>query len=125
MRRSELLFASKHAGSSLPPEPAQLEDWLTYQNLLPFPSDLKHSYTHALQALSHAMVLAPQNPFYVLQFAQTASINEEIALALKMYLRTAEMIESDEDDGFLHDANEVARQAWLGVKTVSPSASWR
>lgn len=76
-------------------------------------------YTHALQALSHAMVLAPQNPFYVLQFADTAASNGEFSLALKMYLRSAEMIEEDEEDGFRHDENQVARKAWLGVQEVS------
>ncbi|KAG8882144.1 hypothetical protein FRB97_008632 [Tulasnella sp. 331] len=92
-----------------------VEGWLELADLYSTVKD----YTHALQALSHAMVLAPQNPFYVLQFAETAATNEEYALALKMYLRTAEMVESDEDGGFLHDANEVARQAWLGVKTCT------
>jgi len=76
----------------------------------------EQSYTHALQALSHAMVLAPQNPFYVLQFAETAAVTGDLTLALKMHLRAAEMVESDEEDGFHHDDDDVARRAWAGVK---------
>ncbi|KAG8998748.1 hypothetical protein FRB94_006681 [Tulasnella sp. JGI-2019a] len=93
-----------------------VEGWLELADIYSSVKD----HTHALQSLSHAMVLAPQNPFYVLQFAQAAATNEEFTLALRMYLRTVEMVESDsEDDKFEHDANGVVRQAWLGVKTCT------
>lgn len=69
------------------------------------------------------MVLAPQNPFYVLQFAENASKTDDSALALKMYLRAVEMIEDDEDGGFHHDDNDIARRAWSGVDLVSHISS--
>ncbi|KAG8904611.1 hypothetical protein FRC01_008673 [Tulasnella sp. 417] len=65
------------------------------------------------------MVLAPQNPFYVLQFAETAATNGQWSLALKMYLRVVEMAElpvdeQDKDEGA--GGNGLARRAWVGVK---------
>jgi len=65
-----------------------------------------NSYTHSLQSLSHAMVVAPQNPFYVLQAAETAYTASDVPLATRYYLRAIEMA----DDG------GVARRAWFGVK---------
>ena len=41
----------------------------------------------ALQALSHAMAIAPQNPFYVLRFAETAVLANKLTLAMRMFLR--------------------------------------
>jgi len=89
-----------------------LEGWLELTDLY----ENVNARAQALQALSHAMVISPQNPFYVLQFAELAADNEEIVLALKMHLRAIEMVEGDEEEGFRHDADEVAHRAWLGVQ---------
>jgi cytochrome c-type biogenesis protein CcmH/NrfG len=71
-------------------------------------------YTSSLQALSHALVIAPQNPFYVLQFAETAASNGDWALALKMFLRSVEMLEHEDTAG-----GGEATRGWMGVKLVS------
>lgn len=74
-----------------------------------------------MQALSHAMLLAPQNPFYVLQFAETAATSGQWGLALKMFLRVVEMAELpvDEQDHDGGDSNGLVRRAYVGVKLVS------
>ncbi|XP_006455301.1 hypothetical protein AGABI2DRAFT_145494 [Agaricus bisporus var. bisporus H97] len=65
-------------------------------------------YTSALQALSHALLLAPQNPFTFLQFAETAFSAGDIQLALKNFLIVIDM--SDQTPvGF-------SVRAWWGVK---------
>ncbi|KAH8990742.1 TPR-like protein [Lactarius akahatsu] len=55
-----------------------------------------YQYTSALQALSHVLLLAPQNPFYVLQAAETAYTAEDIPLAIRFFLMTIDMIGDDE-----------------------------
>ncbi|EKM78467.1 hypothetical protein AGABI1DRAFT_92757 [Agaricus bisporus var. burnettii JB137-S8] len=65
-------------------------------------------YTSALQALSHALLLAPQNPFTFLQFAETAFSAGDIQLALRNFLIVIDM--SDQTPvGF-------SVRAWWGVK---------
>jgi hypothetical protein len=72
-------------------------------------------YTHALQALSHSLLLAPQNPFVFLQFAETAYTSGDIPLALKMFLVVLDMNETDD----IHSAPEgISTRAWWGVKLV-------
>ncbi|EJU01484.1 TPR-like protein [Dacryopinax primogenitus] len=66
-------------------------------------------YDHALQALSHALLLAPQNPFHALQFAETAYTGGDIPLALSQFLRVTELVPSSSGQG-------VGLRAWLGVK---------
>jgi len=80
------------------------EGWLELTDLY----SAQYQYTSAMQALSHAMLLAPQNPFYVLQFAETAASAGAWALALKMYLRCVEM-----------DEGGCARRAWFGIKNAA------
>ncbi|KZV91339.1 TPR-like protein [Exidia glandulosa HHB12029] len=63
-----------------------------------------NQYTHALQCLSHVMLIAPQNPFYVLQAAETAYSAGDVPLAARYYLRVVELTEGD------------SRRAWFGVK---------
>lgn len=65
---------------------------------------------------------ARQNPFYVLQFAETAATNEEFAMALqKMYFGTMEVTERDEDgdrdndDESFHYAESGAPSAILPI----------
>ncbi|KAG6840845.1 hypothetical protein C0991_003792 [Blastosporella zonata] len=73
-----------------------------------------NQYTHALESLSHALVLAPQNPFTALQFAETAYTAGDIPLALKMFLVVVDMgerdVPADEPPTGIHI------RAWLGVK---------
>ncbi|KZT54987.1 TPR-like protein [Calocera cornea HHB12733] len=68
-------------------------------------------YEHAMQSLSHALLLAPQNPFYALQFAETAYTAGDIPLALKMFLRVTEQVDDEEVQ---HGG--VLTRAWMGVK---------
>lgn len=91
---------------------------LTYPNPIDILFNFHDRYASSLQALSHAMVIAPQNPFYVLQFAETAGTGGQWALALKMYLRVVEMVE-DDDPSVGARGDGAARRAWFGVKLVS------
>ena len=69
------------------------------------------------------MAISPQNPFYVLQFAETSVTNGETGMGLKMYLRCLEMMEDDEGVHKVKDAKVapkgIERRAWIGVKLVS------
>ena len=70
----------------------------------------------ALQALSHAMLLSPQNPFYVLQFAETAYTSNDVPLATKMFLNVIDMSDvSPKDDS----TNRACLRAWWGISLVS------
>ncbi|KAI0792658.1 TPR-like protein [Abortiporus biennis] len=75
-------------------------------------------YTHALQSLSHALLLAPQNPFHFLQFADTAYLASDIPLSLKMYLQVVDMTDDDDDDVAPIDQipTGITLRAWFGVK---------
>ncbi|KAG5636314.1 hypothetical protein H0H81_008428 [Sphagnurus paluster] len=73
-----------------------------------------NQYTHALQALSHALLLAPQNPFTFLQFAETAYTSGDLPLALKMFLVVVEMGERDIKPEA--PPSGINFRAWLGVK---------
>ncbi|CDO72111.1 hypothetical protein BN946_scf184962.g54 [Trametes cinnabarina] len=77
-------------------------------------------YTYALQSLSHALLLSPQNPSYFLQFAETAYLAEDIPLALKMFLQTVDM--TDDDDGEMAPSDSIPSgitlRAWFGVKLL-------
>jgi hypothetical protein len=70
-----------------------------------------------LQALSHALLLAPQNPFYVLQFAEIAYAAKDIPLSIKMYLMAVDMTD-DEDSPIKSMPSETTLRAWYGVKLV-------
>jgi len=71
-----------------------------------------------LQALSHALVLNPQNPFTVVQFAETAYSSGDIHLALKMFLVAIDMIERDLDKPESEAPTGLALRTWWGVKLV-------
>jgi hypothetical protein len=79
-------------------------------------------YTSALQALSHALLLAPQNPFTALQFAETAYTAGDLPLSLKMFLVVVDMGERD----LPKDEPPIAFniRAWLGVKLVCIQPPW-
>ena len=79
-------------------------------------------YDHAVQSLSHALLLAPQNPFYVIHFAETAVLVPDIPLALKMFLQAVDMTDDEEQDGVApRDTvpTGLVLRAWFGVKLVS------
>ncbi|KAJ7099688.1 TPR-like protein [Mycena epipterygia] len=78
-----------------------------------------NQYILALQALSHALLLAPQNPFYVLQFAETAYTAGDLPLALKTFLVVVDMCERDLDSPESKPATGISVRAWLGVKLCS------
>lgn len=74
-----------------------------------------------MQAISHALLLAPQNPFHVVHFAETAFLVPDIPLALKMYLQAVDMTDEEEQDGVApRDTvpTGLVVRAWFGVKLV-------
>ncbi|KAI0733251.1 TPR-like protein [Fomitopsis betulina] len=77
-----------------------------------------HQYTHALQSLSHVLILAPQSPFYFLQFAETAYLALDTTLSLKMFLVAVDM--TDDEDGPVPPQDSIPTgatlRAWYGVK---------
>lgn len=83
------------------------------------------SYSSSLQSLQHALLLAPQNPSYVLLAGETAFTLSDSALALKYFLLAVEL--SDASDPLDANVNGVADsvpegvtvRAWYGVKSVS------
>ncbi|KAJ7291138.1 hypothetical protein C8J57DRAFT_1429703 [Mycena rebaudengoi] len=78
-----------------------------------------NQYILALQALSHALLLSPQNPFYLLQFAETAYTAGDLPLALKTFLVVVDMCERDIDSPAQKPAMGVSVRAWLGIKLCS------
>jgi hypothetical protein len=79
-------------------------------------------YASALQSLSHVLVLTPQNPFYVLQAAETAYTAQDITLAMKFFLMVIDMADDGNDDG-VHPPppKGFTLRAWYGVELVSSS----
>ncbi|KAI9464031.1 TPR-like protein [Lactarius psammicola] len=72
-----------------------------------------YQYASALQALSHVLLLAPQNPFYVLQAAETAYTAEDIPLAIRFFLMTIDMVDDDEEPP---SPTGITVRAWYGVE---------
>ena len=75
----------------------------------------RHNY--ALQAISHALLLAPQNPFYVLEFAEIAYSSGDMPLAVKTFLMAVDMTD-DEDAPITSYQTGITLRAWYGVKLV-------
>ena len=76
-----------------------------------------HRYTPSLHALSHAQLLAPQNPFFTQHAAETAYTAGDLPLALRLFLAVVDMSDGDEADRE-RDAPPmgVTVRAWFGVK---------
>lgn len=55
------------------------------------------------------MLIAPQNPFHALRFAETAYTAGDVPLALRYFLMVVEM--SEDDSG-------IISRGWFGVKLV-------
>jgi hypothetical protein len=75
-------------------------------------------YTSALQSLSHVLLLAPQNPFYVLQAAEMAYTVQDIPLAIRFFLMVIEMA-ADGDESAKPPPGGITVRAWYGVELVS------
>jgi tetratricopeptide (TPR) repeat protein len=78
-----------------------------------------NQYTSALQALSHALLLNPQNPFYVLQAAETAYTIGDLPLAIKMFLMAVDMTDGTDGDFASSIPTGITVRAWYGVKLCS------
>jgi tetratricopeptide (TPR) repeat protein len=74
-------------------------------------------YDYALRALSQALLLAPQNPFYVLEFAEIAYASGDLPLAVKTFLMAVDMTD-DEDAPVTSHETDITLRAWYGVKLV-------
>ncbi|KIK55581.1 hypothetical protein GYMLUDRAFT_47797 [Collybiopsis luxurians FD-317 M1] len=105
---------------------SDLEGWVELAELY----SSCNQYTSALQALSHVLLLAPQNPFYVLQFAETAYTADDIPLAIKMFMLAVDIADRHASEESIPTGASV--RAWYGVKLCcrvllerpsSPSAS--
>jgi len=75
----------------------------------------RYRYTSALKSLSHALLLSPQNPFTVLQYAETAYSAGDLPLALKMFLVVIDM---DDESAAQEPPRGISFRAWLGIKLV-------
>lgn len=76
-----------------------------------------NQYNFALQSLSHVLLLAPQNPFYVLQAAETAYTAGDICLAIKMFLMVVDMTVEDDDAQTKNSTpTGITVRAWYGVE---------
>jgi len=89
-----------------------LEGWLELADMY----SSCNQYTYALQALSHALLLAPQNAFTALQYAETAYSAGDIPLALKMFLIVVDMGERDVSNVQNSPPIGINIRAWFGVK---------
>jgi hypothetical protein len=86
-----------------------------------------HRYDHSFQALSHVLLLTPQNPFYVLQAAETAYTSEDFSLAIKIFLTVVDMTDADDSEQLLQESTPlgITVRAWFGVKLVRSFLSRR
>jgi len=64
------------------------------------------------------LLLTPQNPFYVLQAAETAYTAQDIPLAMKFFLMAVEMTGGDNEDA-TPPPTGITLRAWYGVELVS------
>ncbi|KAI0267362.1 TPR-like protein [Gloeopeniophorella convolvens] len=90
-----------------------VEAWLELADLYAS----RNQYTSALQSLSHVLVLAPQNPFYVLQAAETAFTAEDVPLALRFFLMVIDMTDDAETD--TPTPAGITVRAWYGVELAA------
>ena len=70
------------------------------------------------------MLLAPQNPFYVLQAAETGYTLGDLPLAIKFFMTVVDMTTSDEEEKAGDSVPDgITLRAWFGVKQVSVNSS--
>ncbi|KAN0094500.1 hypothetical protein V8E55_002787 [Tylopilus felleus] len=90
-----------------------VEGWLELADIYA----TSNQYEHSLQSLMHALLLAPQNPFYVLQAAETAYTAGDLALAIKMFLMVVDMTDGDDSESLIESTPlGITVRAWYGVK---------
>lgn len=85
--------------------------------------------TKAFQSISHVLVLAPQNPWMVLQAAQIAWDAGDVWGALRMWLRAGEMAVEDVEAPVLDPTKKIedlgedllSGKCWYGVKLATRS----
>ncbi|CAL1709947.1 unnamed protein product [Somion occarium] len=113
-RQGKIDQAVQELSSMLDTFYTEVEGWIELADLY----NCCHQYAYALQSLSHALLLAPQNPFHFLQFAETAYLALDIPLSLKMYLQVVDMTDDDDEDLAPIDSipTGITLRAWLGVK---------
>ncbi|KAI6132904.1 TPR-like protein [Pisolithus croceorrhizus] len=76
-----------------------------------------NQYDYSLQALSHTLLLAPQNPVYVLQSAETAYTAGDLPLSLKMFLMVVDMTDGDEMESLAESTPlGITVRSWYGIK---------
>jgi hypothetical protein len=74
-------------------------------------------HTYALQALQHAILLVPQNSFYVLLGAEAAYRAIDIPLASQMFLQVIDMAD-DGHDSATPPLSALTVRAWYGLRLV-------
>ena len=73
----------------------------------------------------HVLLLAPQNPFYVLQAAETAYTTGDVALSIKMFLMVVDMTDGDDSDSHVETTPlGITVRARYGVKLVGAFARY-
>jgi tetratricopeptide (TPR) repeat protein len=88
---------------------------------LPFSeSDNSYRHTYALQSLTHVMLLVPQNPFYIVQAAETAYAAGDVPLSARLFLQAVDLIDEDSArNGVKTSAPAgVAIRSWYGLRLV-------
>ncbi|KAF9232638.1 TPR-like protein [Melanogaster broomeanus] len=76
-----------------------------------------NQYEYSLQALMHVLLLAPQNPFHVLQAAETAYTAGDLPLSIKMFLTVIDMTDGDDSESLIESTPlGITVRAWYGVK---------
>lgn len=83
-------------------------------------TDKLDRYEYSLQSLMHVLLLAPQNPFYILQVAETAYTAGDLPFSIKMFLTVVDMTDSDDSESLVESTPlGITVRAWYGVKLVS------
>jgi hypothetical protein len=73
----------------------------------------------------HVLLLAPQNPFYALQAAETAYTVGDVALSIKMFLTVVDMTDGDDSESLVESTPlGITVRAWYGVKLVGTLACY-
>ncbi|KAG6380339.1 TPR-like protein [Boletus reticuloceps] len=90
-----------------------VEGWLELADIYA----TSNQYEYSLQSLEHVLLLAPQNPFYVLQAAETGYTAGDLALAIKMFLMVVDMTDGDDSESLVESTPlGITVRAWYGVK---------
>ncbi|KAI5120033.1 hypothetical protein M0805_004661 [Coniferiporia weirii] len=114
-RMKEVARAMDELSTFLDTYYTDVEGWLELADIYSSCSQ----YESALGALQHALLLAPQNPFYVLQAAEIAYTAGDIPLSVKFFLSVVDMTEDpDLDPAARIEAvpEGIAVRAWFGLK---------